>query len=143
MKIKKEYINLMGALSELSDDKNSKVGCFIKDKQGNIVSVGYNRFPDNIKNTSDKHERPKKYRYMEHAERVALYNSNKSLKECSMYIPGLPCCDCARAMIFFGIESLWCCKDNPKDWMDRWGDNVNEAIKMLREAGIKIFYYER
>jgi len=102
--------------------------------------MGYNGMPRGIDDDVDeRHERPTKYLWFEHAERNAIYNAasnGTALEGCTMYINSLPpCCDCARAIIQSGIIEVVV---NSFDSPERWKEQCDIAIGMLKEAKVNI-----
>jgi len=139
-----KFINLAKHISTWSKDRSTKIGAVIVDKDNRIVSIGYNGFPTDINdNVEERHQRPAKYLYTEHAERNSIYNSSRigvSTKGCSIYISQLfPCTDCARAIIQSGIDTIYCNEPNFND--ERWGENFKVSYEMLIEANIKLIYH--
>lgn len=86
----------------------------------------------------ERHERPLKYKFAEHAERNAIFNANESLRGCVCYVTMFPCADCSRAIIQTGIKEL--VVEMP-DWEhERWGGDFKVTRDMLAEAGVKLTY---
>ena len=89
-------------------------------------------------NIEDRHDRPRKYFFMEHGERNAIYNAARegiALSGCRLYIPAPPCVDCSRAIIQSGIIEVVC------DTLlvpERWQESCDAGIEMLLEAQIFI-----
>ncbi len=99
------FLNIAKELSKTSTDKSTKVGAILV-KKGCIISSGVNKFNKNLIDEPDRHERPMKYLYTEHAERNAIYNAAKlgiPTRGAIMYVTHFPCWDCARAVIEAGI----------------------------------------
>jgi len=140
----KRFLDLTKLIASWSKDKSVGVGAVIADKDNRIISVGYNGFPSGCNDDiPERHERPAKYLYTEHAERNAIYNASKigsKTEGCTMYLMWFPCADCARGIIQSGIDTLVCHKpdlDTPK-----WGEHFKAALEMFEEAGIKLEYIE-
>lgn len=94
-----------------SKDQSTKVGCIIVGQQNEILTTGYNGMPRGVNDdVEQRHERPIKYSWFEHAERNAIYNAARigtSLLGSRAYITSLcPCCDCARGIIQAGIKTI-------------------------------------
>ena len=124
-----------------SPDELRKVGALLLPRKGVLVCEGYNRFPRGVRNIPARHARPLKYRYFEHAERIAIYAAARNgipTQGCTMVVNHFPCSDCARGAIECGaalivaIEPDW---DHP-----RWGEEFREARVMLDEAEVPIIY---
>lgn len=123
-----------------SQDKDTWTWAIIE-KDWIILSKWTNKLPNWIKVSPDKLERPKKYSYLDHAERNAIYNAAREwiiLDWSTMYMPRVPCCPCAIAIINSWVSKLVMHYSKliktPSDWL---GD-VQEATNMLIEAGVKL-----
>lgn len=131
--------------SKFSKDRSRRTGAIIVDTQTqNQVSSGWNGFPrftnDNIE---ERHQRPLKYKWTEHAERNAFYNAaalGRSTKGCMMYLPWYPCSDCARGVVQCMISELVLIEPN---WNDEiWKEDFKVSKEMLSEAGVRVRFYE-
>lgn len=133
------FIEMCGVLAKRSKDQNTKIGCVIVGPNHEIRTVGYNCFPRGLKDDlQERQERPAKYAFFEHAERNAVYNAARvghALEDCTCYIPGLPCADCARALIQCGIREVVC---GSNVIPERWREGCEAALVMLEEAGVVI-----
>lgn len=125
-----------------SKDRSKKVGCVIVGPANEIRSTGYNSFPRGIDDERpERHERPAKYRWTEHAERNAIYNAARAgirTEGCRMFLPWFPCMDCARAIVQSGIIELVCVEPDVGD--SRWGTDFKDALVLFDEAGVKTRY---
>ncbi|MGE0211812.1 MAG: cytidine/deoxycytidylate deaminase family protein [Parvibaculaceae bacterium] len=134
------FMGLARHVATKSKDRSTKVGCIIVGPDNEIRSTGYNSFPRGIDDENEeRHQRPLKYKWTEHAERNAIYNAARMgtpLKGCRMYLPWFPCMDCARAVVQSGISQLVCTApdlDNPT-----WGDDFRNALVLFEEAGTEL-----
>lgn len=99
-----------------SQDKDTKVGACILDKNGKLISTGYNGFPnDRIKEYFeplwDDKENPieNKLTVVCHAELNAILNSkanNIDLNDATIFVTLFPCEHCARLIITSGIKTV-------------------------------------
>ena len=136
------FMALARVVATKSKDPSVKVGCIIHGPDHGIRSTGYNGFPRGIsEDIESRWERPGKYRWIEHAERNAIYNAARHgtpLAGCTMVLQAPPCADCGRAIIQVGIVRIVLTTNNPfKDRAD-WGESFAFAISMLEEAGVSI-----
>ncbi len=140
-----EYFAQLTVLtSQKSEDESTKCGAVIVTATNEIVSTGYNGFPRGIKNIPLRQERPIKYKYMEHAERNAVYNCARngvSTVGAIMYITGRPCTDCSRAIIQCGIKEIVVLTNQRTDFNVRWKEDFDLAEEMLKEANVQIRTY--
>lgn len=140
-----EYFMAMARLAAArSKDRSTKVGCVIVGPDNEVRSIGYNGFPRGIDDDlAERHERPEKYFWTEHAERNAVYNAARAgipLKGCRAYVPWFPCMDCARALVQSGIIELIAIE--PDKANPRWGEDFKRVGVLLGEAGVAVRYVE-
>ena len=135
------FMEMAKLVSSWSKDRSTKVGCVIVGPDREVRSVGYNGFPRNINDDiEERHERPLKYLYAEHAERNAIFNASLmglALRGCTIYINGnhgFPCADCARAIIQTGMTSLVGLQ--PDFSNTKYGEEYRNTIEMFQEAGV-------
>jgi len=139
--IERQLMDLARSHAETcSDDVHSKVGCIIA-KNGNILAMGANRIPDGLKVLPNRLQRPTKYDWIEHAERVTIYSAAKrgvKLDGASMFLPWFPCLDCTRAIISVGITKLYAEVPDREALQteDSWG--FATALAMLEEARVTL-----
>ncbi len=133
------YINLCKTIATRSKDNSTQLGAVIVDKYNTLLSQGYNSFPRGINDSLKSRQlRPNKYYYFEHAERNAIYNacrSGISLLNSKLYVPWLPCSDCARAIIQSGIKEV-IIENNFVE--ERWQESAIPSLYMFLEAEIKV-----
>ena len=86
-----------------------------------------------------KWERPIKYKYVEHAERNAIYNASRHgtpLENSIAIVTMFPCSECTRALIQSGIKTIISTYDLSKQ--ERWGYEWEISNNMFKEAGINV-----
>jgi dCMP deaminase len=129
-----------------SKDPNRKVGAILLAPGSlQILSLGYNGMPRNVNEQNHQRwTRPIKYKYVEHAERNAVYNACRHgtpLEGCIAVVTMFPCCDCARALIQAGCKRI---VTLTPDWTHpRWGDDFKISKIMFEEAGVDIQLLEK
>ena len=136
------FLDMCELTAAKSKDASTKVGAVVVGADNQIVSVGYNGFPRMVNDDIDeRHERPAKYMWTEHAERNAIYNAARtgvSLKDCTLYLnfKPFPCSDCARGVIQSGIKTII---GNATDFPgkgEQWEQSLKIAQDMCSEAGV-------
>lgn len=140
------FMTLARHVSARSKDRSRKVGCVIVGPDNEIRSTGYNSFPRGINDDApERHERPEKYLWTEHAERNAIHNAagaGIALSGCRAFLPWYPCMDCARALVQVGIVEMVATApdfDDPK-----WGEDFKRVKTLMNEAGVRVrFVCER
>lgn len=129
-----------------SKDESTQIGAVIVGEDNEILSTGYNSFPRGLRDDKEERQvRPDKYFWMEHAERNAIYNAARvgtPLKNSTIYLTsGLPCTDCARAIINTGIKKIYCKRVCTTTNKEKWEESQKKSLEMLGECGIDIIYY--
>lgn len=140
----RRFLELAKVFGTWSKDRSAGTGCVIVGSDRLLRASGYNGFVRGIDDeVSERHERPAKYSWTEHAERNAIYNAAKlgiSLDGCTAYVNWFPCIDCARAIVQSGIIRLVGLQPDHAD--ERWGSDFKLASDMLQESGIGIVLYD-
>lgn len=143
------FLDMAEHVAKKSKDRGTQVGCVIVGEDNEVLSVGYNNFPRGVNDDIDeRHERPVKYSFVEHAERNAVYNAARQgvrLKGARAYLSwgGYPCEHCARALIQAGISEI-VVNDKPFPGVGQGKYYDVETIPkiLLEEAGVNIRTYE-
>lgn len=122
-----------------SKDPSTKVGAlFLAPKSFEILSMGYNGMPRGIDDTKpERWTRPIKYKYVEHAERNALFNANRrgiAMDGAIAVVCLFPCADCARGIIQAGIQAVVTMVPAMDD--NRWDESFAVSRELLEEAGV-------
>ena len=128
------FLSLADHVSQWSKDPRTKVGAVIVDQKKRVISLGYNGFPRGVEDTPERYDdRPTKHLFVAHAERNALDNSPMSVEGCTLYVPLVPCSECAKSIIQRGIARV------VSYVPDREGANFNWDITetMFTEAGVE------
>lgn len=138
------FMGMAGFVATKSKDRSTKVGCVIVGPDNEVRTTGYNNFPRGVNDDApERHERPEKYFWTEHAERNAIYAAARvgtPLKGCRAYLPWFPCMDCARALVQSGIAEVIGVKPDTSD--ARWGADFVRAETLFAEAGVALRYVE-
>jgi deoxycytidylate deaminase len=128
-----------------SPDPNTKVGALVTDWNFNeIISIGMNKLPGNIYPTPEMFTPEAKPYWMDHAERVALYQVPHNQGPYGMVVTLFPCADCVKAMIAKEVSIVYTPLptrrrlSNP-DWMD----NFKVSLKLMQRGGIDLRIYDR
>lgn len=143
-------------VSTWSKDTSTKVGAVaynMKDKMKVPVGEGFNGFPRGVNdNVPERHERPLKYTYCEHAERNLIYNNARvgiAMQDTSLFVSHFPCHECARGIIQCGVSEVVFDKASitaetiKNSFVARWGESFMHSCIMLNEAKVKIIGVSR
>lgn len=136
------FVDLARFVAGWSKDRSRKIGAVIVGLNREILSVGYNGFPIGVNDdVEERHQRPAKYAWTEHAERNAIYNAARTgvkLEGATIYLPWYPCIDCARAIIQVGIDEVVAVEP---DWNDTtFGKDFVLVKEMFDEADVWVIF---
>jgi dCMP deaminase len=136
----KRFLELADHVAQWSKDPRTKVGAVIVDEKKRVVSVGYNGFPRGVDDDDARYEdRQTKHLFVAHAERNALDNAPLQVDECTLYVPLVPCNECAKSIIQKGIQRV--VSYVPE--RDGTGFNWDITSTMFIEAGVELFLIDR
>lgn len=134
------WLDLAELVGSWSKDRSRKVGAVIVGADSRVLSLGWNGFPRGVNDEVDeRHERPAKYLWTEHAERNAIYNAAAhgiGLAGAAIYLPWYPCTDCARAIAQSGITTVVCVEPDADD--PQWAAQFLITRVIFREAQVEV-----
>lgn len=142
MKLSKvhQFLATAEALAEtFSKDPSTKVGAVLVDPSDfTQITEGYNGMPRGMdESIAQRHERPLKYAFYEHAERNAIYNVVRpKLKGSIVVTTAFPSISCVRALLAVGVTELLTPRPVPGC------PESNLADTFLREAGVRVLWAE-
>jgi dCMP deaminase len=130
-----------------SKDTRTKIGAvLVRNKR--VISEGYNGLPQGVNdNAVERYERPEKYFWFEHGERNAIFSCARhgiDTLGTTMFTQGIPCADCARAVIQAGVKEVvihkqWSNKRTQADMTAaNWRRGLGHSETMFQEAGILV-----
>lgn len=133
-----------------SDDPSTKVGAVIVSPDfSEIIGIGANHFPPGLSPTDEEREnRDWKLKHIIHAEPSAIFHAAKyncgiyTLDHAIMYMPWVPCTDCAKAIIDSGIEQIIGHKQMIMKTPKNWQADTDYALNLLRRCGIKLYMHD-
>ena len=132
------FMDTAARFAQLSSAKRLQVGAVVV-QDNRIISIGYNGFPRGVLDTEERYEdRPTKHLFVAHAERNALDNSPMSVEGCTLYVPLLPCNECAKSIIQRGIKKVVSYQPDREDTF-----NWDITKQMFREAGVELCLIDR
>lgn len=124
--------------AEHSDDPHTQNGAVLVPQDG-FVAAAANCLPRGIRHSQERLNRPEKYRWIEHAERGAIYAAARQGTKTDgavLYCPWWACTDCARAIIEAGIVEVVGLVATRQMTPKRWEQEIAVAEGMLREARV-------
>ena len=140
------FMSMAFLMAMKSKDEQTHNGTVIVGKGNEILSTGYNSFVRGaIDNLPERQERPEKYFHFEHSERNAIYNAARvgiKLEGARMYVTGVPCMDCARAIVQVGIEECITTKWHTERMQGRWNEHMDRTLQLFKEVGLHHRFYE-
>ena len=103
------YMTIAFNISRRSIDPHTLHGAVIVDKNGRILSTGYNGPIKKCEDNKIPLTRPAKYLHFIHAEENSIinyYGSAQDIKGSTIYITGYPCSKCLRMILQKGITKV-------------------------------------
>ncbi|MFV0626815.1 MAG: deoxycytidylate deaminase [Alphaproteobacteria bacterium] len=144
----RRFMEVALLISGWSKDRSTKTGAIVVGPDKEIRATGYNGFVRGVDDdVEERHERPTKYVFFEHAERNCVYNAcltGTSLKGCVLYATHTPCTDCARAIIQSGIKTVVTRQLEKREDITSptWREKLPYSRQMFEEAGIEYIEIE-
>ena len=132
-----------------SKDPSTKVGCVVIGSSNQVLTQGFNGFPRGADDSLARYRnRSVKYKWIEHAERNAIYNAARtgtSLMQATLYVPWFPCVECSRAIVQSGITTVVTRDPSKYDegFMTRWDKDFIISCDILHESRVIIRYTEK
>jgi dCMP deaminase len=121
--------------AEASHDDSTQNGAVLVPKDG-FVAAAANHFP-----AMAVWSKPEKYRYIEHAERAAIFAAAKAGTKTAgstLYCLWYACPECARAIICAGVSEVVGHVTPRQATPDRWVEQVLAGERMLMQAGVSM-----
>lgn len=121
-----------------SQDTRTHVGAVLVPESGDPVYAA-NTFPPGVAAIGSRLLPPDKYRYVEHAERNAIYKAalaGVKTHGAVLYAPWFSCADCARGIICAGLREVVGLASLRVATPERWERDIATAERMLQEAGV-------
>lgn len=130
-----------------SEDTVTHTGAVIvRSNLADVIAATANHFPHGLKYTKEQvDDREWKYKHIIHAETSAIYSAayvGNRVMGTVMYMPWVPCTDCAKAIINSGIKTLIGHKELIMKTPERWHESTDYAMQMLEMCGVERFMYE-
>jgi dCMP deaminase len=120
-----------------SQDKSTQNGAVLV-RNGDVLVMAANRFSPG---SPVRHDRPEKYKVIEHAERGAIYaaarDGHRTLGA-RLYCPWFACPDCARAIVACGIREVVGSVVTVDATPERWRPLIRDGEAILRDGGVSI-----
>lgn len=135
----KEYLMMAINWAKFSND-TTKVGSVIV-KDDEVISSGYNMIPLQFESKLERYKEEVKLHWIEHAERVAIFNAKVSLENSTIYCSMFPCSDCARAIIQNKIKRVVSLYDF--SYNGRWLESMKIAEQMFQEANVELLKVDK
>lgn len=150
------FMKIMYVVASKSKDPKTKIGAVLV-RERRIISTGYNGLCRGVNDTiPERLVRPAKYNWFEHGERNAIFAAARygiATEDTVMYTNGIPCTDCARAVIQAGIrqvivhkpyEDLCIAAQKTKlGHGEQWKGHNEISMAMFDEAGVMVVVLDK
>ena len=137
-----KYLTLAhGWCRTLSRDTSTQVGAFFVEAQSHaVLARGYNGMPRGVnEDRPERHERPLKYDYFEHAERNAIFNCLRpDLAGSIAVLTEVPSMADMRALASVGVQSVAF-----ESTFSRLPPNWEQVLELAVEAGVAVYRHDR
>lgn len=133
------FLGLAEYVSTASKDPSTRTGAVLVDGDRRVVSVGYNGFPRGVEDSEARlGDRKTKYDLTVHCEINAILFSGRAAAGCTVYTwPFGSCTRCAVQVVQAGIVRC-VAPVCPPDRVERWGKDLDQARRLLDEAGVVV-----
>lgn len=145
-----DKLRLCYEIAKDSPDLSCKNGAIIYDNWGVEVSRAYNRFPKGVAVSQERlTERPKKYFFAMHAERLAAIEAMRNqgtVPEGELWANWTPCDICATELMEAGVKKVYThldvlLMDERLGRMD-WLPSLEAAWEMMDEKSVEYKFFE-
>lgn len=123
-----------------SPDPSTQNGAVVLNSFGLVIGKGCNTFTkgfDGVPPESDLFTRPKKYAFIEHAERNALFATVRAgFRPHTLVAAWASCADCARSIVGLGVQCL--IRHVREDTEGRWNESIVWGDEILKAGGVTI-----
>lgn len=140
------FMSMVYFVAMKSKDNKTHVGAVVVGLDNEIRSTGYNSFPRHVDDdVEERQERPEKYKWFAHSEFNSVCNAaliGVSLKGCRMYTNGIPCNNCALAIIQSGISEVIIDKFWDDNNYNQWVEEAERSKIMFEESGVKLRFWD-
>lgn len=114
-------------------------------RDNKILLEGVNNLPPGVKEIESRFQGDNKHMYLNHAERDVIYKACRAgiaTEGLTMVMPWLPCIACTNAVITSGIATLIVHKQMLERTKERWREELENGVQLLKEAGVSVVAYD-
>lgn len=136
------FLRLAREVASWSKDPSTKTGAVIVDSNRQIVSVGFNGFPQGMPDDEALYaNRDEKYSRIVHCEINALLFAGKLPAGCTLYnVPFMSCDRCVVQMLQAGIRRF-VAQEATRDQKVRWGTAFDKTQRYIADCGATLDVY--
>ena len=127
-------------LASKSPDESNQNGAVLIGADGKVLSAGFNRWTRGFEPLPEHLERPRKYRFIVHAEQGAVLGVNAT--GATLICPWLACAECAKNIVGSGVSHVIGHAQRMATTPDRWKDDVADGNLILDAAGVHRVYID-
>jgi len=140
----KRFLGLAQQVATWSKDPSTKTGAVIISPNNMIVSLGYNGFPQGVKDDPAEYaKREIKYEKIIHAEVNAILAAQRPLDDHVLFCyPLMPCSRCATLVIQSGIRTVVFPYTEDSAVTSRFRLSHEHALDMFKDVDVKVVCWE-
>ena len=124
-----------------STDPHTQVGAALVVPGSGVLLKNCNAVPTRLAKVGYPKTTEHKNYCTEHAERRVIYQAamNKLYTGgLTLYTTWIPCCDCTRAIIQFGIDRVVTLAALAQKTPERWQESMHQSVSMLKDVGVPV-----
>lgn len=134
----KHWLALAYEVASTSPDPSNQNGAVLLSPDGEFVKQGFNRFTRGVEPTPERLVRPRKYRFIVHAEQATVAGHN--CQGHTLVCPWYACSECAKNIIESGVTRVVGHSPRMQTTPPQWADEVRYGDEMLDAAGVERMY---
>jgi deoxycytidylate deaminase len=134
-----QYLRYLEALPAiLGKDPEGSATLFLSAEDYTHLAEGYSGLPRGADDTrQERYLGEMRDIWVESSVRNAIYNTVRpKLKGAVGLVTATTCVECARGWAGVGLSQIWYCEPSD-EFLSRWRDNIEEALKLLAELGVE------
>lgn len=121
----------------LGKDPHGSATVFIDAQDYTQLTQGYSGLPRGADDSrTERYLGEMRHMWVESSVRNAIYNCLRSkLKGSVAFVTATTCVECARALASVGVSKVFY-QEPTEDFVSRWKDSIDEALRVLDELGV-------
>ena len=129
------FMSLAEEVANNSKEIGTHVGCVVVNKDGEIVSKGFNYYIVGNDSPYMSYLKPTRYLLSVHAEMNALVHTEQPFKDCTVYVTHASCDNCFKHLVACGVkEVIYKHASTKGKFIDE--EKRDAIIRMMKASGV-------